>query len=84
VDWGFISGVMAENIRENGKNKNSMVLVYINGLTVKFMLESIIWTRKRDMEYIRCRTDAFMKDGGLMESSMGWALSFLRIPKQIK
>ena len=55
-----------------------MILEYILGKMAECMRDFIKKTKSMDMESIHGRTGKNIKDGGIQESSMDWAFSFLK------
>lgn len=68
--------MMVENIKENGKIKNCMVLVYTNGKTENNIKENIKMIKSMDLVYISKLMEELLRAGGMMANNMALALLF--------
>ena len=67
----FTSGTMEDSIKVNGEIKSYQVWDNIYGLMGNPTMENIITIKRRDLVFISYKMEESMRDGGLMENSMG-------------
>jgi len=73
---------MAESTKDSGKIIKCMEKANINGLMEDNIKGNILWTKKRDLEFIDGMTEEYTKGLGKMEDSMDKANIFYPIKQQ--
>lgn len=69
-DLGNITGLMDDNMKEDGETINSTVMEFIHGLMVENMMVNILMIKKKEWAFIFGQMARSMKGNGKMENNM--------------